>query len=108
MPRPALLPADPAIDRIGAPPALGRRLRSSVRPALREEVAVQLYSGSISLFTAKVRVALDEKQLAYERTEVGWSLEHRYEPHHPDVVRLNPQRKGRSWSTATRSSAIRR
>jgi glutathione S-transferase len=54
---------------------------------------VKLYSGPLSLFTAKVRIALDEKGLPYERVEVGWSLERRYEPHHPDVVRLNPKRQ---------------
>jgi glutathione S-transferase len=54
---------------------------------------MKLYSGPLSLFTAKVRVALDEKRLAYQRIEVGWSLAKRYEPHHPDVVRLNPKRQ---------------
>ena len=54
---------------------------------------MQLYSGSLSLFTAKVRIALDEKGVPYERIEVGWSLERRYEPHHPEVVRLNPKRQ---------------
>ena len=54
---------------------------------------MRLYSGPLSLFTAKVRIALAEKGLAYERTEVGWSLERRYEPHHPDVVALNPKRQ---------------
>ena len=52
---------------------------------------MKLYSGPLSLFTAKVRIALAEKGLAYERVEVGWSREHRYEPHHPDVVALNPK-----------------
>lgn len=54
---------------------------------------MKLYSGPLSLFTAKVRIALDEKRLAYERVEVGWSLRDRYEPHHPDVVALNPKRQ---------------
>ncbi|HKA15289.1 MAG TPA: glutathione S-transferase family protein [Myxococcota bacterium] len=54
---------------------------------------MKLYSGPLSLFTAKVRIALDEKALRYERVEVGWSLAHRYEPHHPDVVALNPKRQ---------------
>jgi glutathione S-transferase len=52
---------------------------------------VKLYSGPLSLFTAKVRVALAEKRLAHERTEVAWSPASRYEPHHPDVVALNPK-----------------
>ena len=54
---------------------------------------MKLYSGPLSLFTAKVRIALAEKRLAYERIEVGWSLAKRYEPHHPDVVALNPKRQ---------------
>jgi glutathione S-transferase len=60
---------------------------------LRAEDTMRLYSGPLSLFTAKVRIALAEKGLAYERVEVGWSLERRYEPHHPDVVALNPKRQ---------------
>jgi glutathione S-transferase len=52
---------------------------------------VKLYSGPLSLFTAKVRIALDEKGLAYEKVTVPWSLHHRYEPHHPDVIALNPK-----------------
>jgi glutathione S-transferase len=56
-----------------------------------EDPLVKLYSGPLSLFTAKVRIALGEKGLDYERIEVGWSLESRYQPHHPDVVALNPK-----------------
>jgi glutathione S-transferase len=52
---------------------------------------MRLYSGPLSLFTAKVRIALGEKGLAYERVEVGWSLARRYEPRHPDVLALNPK-----------------
>ncbi len=52
---------------------------------------MKLYSGPLSLFTAKVRIALAEKGLAYDRIEVGWSLADRYLPHHPDVVALNPK-----------------
>ena len=52
---------------------------------------MRLYSGPLSLFTSKVRIALAEKKLPYERIEVGWSLAHRYEPHHPDVAALNPK-----------------
>lgn len=54
---------------------------------------MKLYSGPLSLFTAKVRIALDEKGLGYERVEVAWSPARRYEPHHPDVVRHNPKRQ---------------
>ena len=54
---------------------------------------MKLYSGPLSLFTAKVRVALAEKGLAYDRTEVPWSVAARYEPKHPDVVALNPKQQ---------------
>jgi glutathione S-transferase len=54
---------------------------------------MKLYSGPLSLFTAKIRVALDEKGLDHERIEVGWSLANRYLPHHPDVVALNPKKQ---------------
>ncbi len=52
---------------------------------------MRLYSGPVSLFTAKVRIALDEKGLEDDRVEVGWTREKRYIPHHPDVVTLNPK-----------------
>ncbi len=52
---------------------------------------MKLYSGPLSLFTAKVRMALAEKGIDYQRIEVGWSLADRYLPHHPDVVALNPK-----------------
>ena len=54
---------------------------------------MKLYSGPLSLFTAKVRIALDEKGLDHDRVEVGWSREDRYLPHHPDVVAANPKRE---------------
>jgi len=52
---------------------------------------MQLYSGPLSLFTAKVRIALAEKSLAYDRIEVGWNRHDRYLPHHPDVEAINPK-----------------
>ena len=58
-----------------------------------KEIHVKLYSGPLSLFTAKIRIALAEKALPYERVEVSWSLADRYEPHHPDVIALNPRRE---------------
>jgi glutathione S-transferase len=55
---------------------------------------MKLYTGPISLFSAKVRIALDEKGLVPdEHVSVDWSPAHRYLPHHPDVVRLNPRRQ---------------
>lgn len=54
---------------------------------------MKLYSGPLSLFTSKVRIALAEKDIDYERIEVGWTREKAYVPHHPDVVALNPKRE---------------
>lgn len=54
---------------------------------------MKLYSGPVSLFTSKVRIALDEKGIDYQRVEVGWSRDAAYEPHHPDVVALNPKQQ---------------
>ncbi len=56
-------------------------------------MAMKLYTGPISLFSAKVRIAFEEKGLEAERVSVGWTLENRYLPHHPDVVGLNPRRQ---------------
>lgn len=52
---------------------------------------MKLYSGPLSLFTVKIRVALAEKGLDYELISVPFSRETRYEPKHPDVVRINPK-----------------
>lgn len=54
---------------------------------------MKLYSGPVSLFTAKVRIALAEKAIPYERIEVGWNRQDGYAPHHPDVIALNPKRQ---------------
>jgi glutathione S-transferase len=52
---------------------------------------MKLYSGPLSLFTAKVRIALDEKGLAYELVSVPFGRAQGYSPKHPDVVALNPK-----------------
>jgi glutathione S-transferase len=56
-----------------------------------ETLVMKLYSGPLSLFTAKVRIALAEKGVPYERIEVPFSKKHAYQPHHPEVDRLNPK-----------------
>src|SRR5438876_3650833 len=56
-----------------------------------EDTEMKLYSGPLSLFTGKVRIALDEKGLAYERIDVPFSRARGYTPKHPDVVALNPK-----------------
>src|SRR5262249_42301714 len=45
----------------------------------------------LSLFTAKVRIALDEKGLAYELVSVPFGRAQGYQPKHPDVVAINPK-----------------
>ena len=52
---------------------------------------MKLYSGPLSLFSAKARIALGEKGIAHELVQVGWSRKAAYAPHHPDVLRLNPK-----------------
>ena len=52
---------------------------------------MKLYSGPLSLFSSKVRIALDEKRLPYERIDVAFSRERGYEPKLPDVLALNPK-----------------
>ena len=51
-----------------------------------------LYSGPLSLFTGKVRIALDEKGLDYELVSVPFSRAG-YQPKHPQVVALNPKQQ---------------
>jgi glutathione S-transferase len=52
---------------------------------------MKLYSGPLSLFSAKARIALAEKGIAHELEQVRWSRAERYLPHHPEVARLNPK-----------------
>lgn len=52
---------------------------------------MKLYTGPLSLFSAKIRIAIDEKGLAPEHISVGWSLADRYLPHHPEVLAANPR-----------------
>jgi glutathione S-transferase len=52
---------------------------------------MKLYSGPLSLFTVKVRIALAEKRIAYERIEVPFSRAHGYSPKLPEMLALNPK-----------------
>lgn len=54
---------------------------------------MRLYSGPLSLFTAKVRIALAEKGITYELVSVPFSRATGYEPKHPEVVRINPKQQ---------------
>ena len=52
---------------------------------------MKLYSGPLSLFTAKVRIALDEKGLRYDKISVPFTRTAGYQPKHPDVLAANPK-----------------
>lgn len=52
---------------------------------------ITLYSGPLSLFTAKVRVALAEKRLNYELVGVPFSKRDGYAPKHPEVLARHPK-----------------
>ena len=52
---------------------------------------MELYSGPLSLFTAKVRIALDEKGLKHTRISVPFSRDKGYQPKHPQVLAVNPK-----------------
>lgn len=54
---------------------------------------MKIVTGPISLFAAKVEIAAHEKAIPYERVEVPFTLAARYEPRHPDVLRINPKRQ---------------
>jgi glutathione S-transferase len=57
------------------------------------EEQMKIVTGPISLFAAKVEIAAREKAIPYERVEVPFTLAARYEPRHPDVLRINPKRQ---------------
>src|SRR5512147_1253293 len=71
------------------PQVCSSRARSS-RTSSQEENDVILYSGPMSLFTGKVRIALDEKGIGYELVSVPFSRAG-YQPKHPKVLELNPK-----------------
>ena len=52
---------------------------------------MKLYSGPLSLFTAKVRVALAEKALPYELVSVPFSRAGGYAPKLPEMLAINPK-----------------
>jgi glutathione S-transferase len=72
--------------QFGGDPGRGVVARAPTRGS-----AVKLYSGPLSLFSAKVRIALAEKGLACQLESVPWSPLHGYTPRHPEVVRINPK-----------------
>jgi glutathione S-transferase len=54
---------------------------------------MKLYSGPLSMFSAKVQIALHEKGIEFELIMVPFSFKTRYEPKHSEVVRVNPKQQ---------------
>jgi glutathione S-transferase len=54
---------------------------------------MKLYSGPISMFGAKVEIALAEKGVAFELELVPYGFASGYEPKHPEVLRINPYKR---------------
>src|SRR5258708_10121903 len=52
-----------------------------------------LYSGPLSMYGAKAHIAALEKGLAVNLVMVPFTDDHRYEPKHPEVLRINPKRQ---------------
>jgi glutathione S-transferase len=54
---------------------------------------ITLYSGPLSMFGAKVQIALQEKGIAFDLQMVPFDMKTLYEPKHPAVLRINPKRQ---------------
>ncbi len=54
---------------------------------------MKLYSGPLSMFGAKVEIALREKGLDFELEMVPYNRQSGYQPKHPEVLRINPKRQ---------------
>jgi glutathione S-transferase len=52
-----------------------------------------LYSGPLSMFGAKAHIASLEKALPVDVVMVPFTMDHRYDPKHPEVLRVNPKRQ---------------
>ncbi len=52
---------------------------------------LRLYSAPLSMFGAKAEIALREKGVPFELVMVPFVKGDRYEPRHPEVVRINPK-----------------
>jgi glutathione S-transferase len=55
--------------------------------------SMTLYSGPLSMFGAKCQIAAREKGLPVQVVMVPFTDDHRYEPKHPEVLRVNPKRQ---------------
>jgi glutathione S-transferase len=53
--------------------------------------SLRLYSGPLSMFGAKAEIALREKGVAFDLVMVPFAKGDRYDPKHPEVLRINPK-----------------
>jgi glutathione S-transferase len=58
-----------------------------------EQSKIRLFSGPLSMFGAKVSIALLEKGLDHDLVMVPFNADDRYEPKPPEVLRINPKRQ---------------
>jgi glutathione S-transferase len=54
---------------------------------------MKLYSGPLSMFGAKVEIALREKAIEFDLEMVAFDPKLGYQPRHPEVLRVNPKRQ---------------
>jgi glutathione S-transferase len=55
--------------------------------------SVQIYSGPLSMFGAKVEIAAHEKAIEFDLVMVPFDFVNGYAPKHPEVLRINPKRQ---------------
>lgn len=54
---------------------------------------LKLYSGPLSMFGAKVEIALREKEIDFDLVMVPFDFDRGYAPKHAEVLRINPKRQ---------------
>jgi glutathione S-transferase len=54
---------------------------------------MKLFTGPLSMFGAKAQIAALEKGIDLEVVMVPFDRDDRYEPRHPEVIRINPKRQ---------------
>ena len=52
---------------------------------------MKLYSGPLSMFGMKAAIACYEKGLDFELEMVPFNRDDRYDPKHPEILRINPK-----------------
>ncbi|MBA4328551.1 MAG: glutathione S-transferase family protein [Polaromonas sp.] len=60
---------------------------------MRDGAPLVLYSGPLSMFGAKVQIAMIEKGLDFDLVMVAFDMQRLYQPKHPEVARINPKQQ---------------